>query len=260
MDAVEILEGQTIVLKRGRLNGLGFEPAFNSYFDFYASTKYISPSLLQLEDISFHLYLRKNLNDQNPRWQMPTIRQMRKKFGMGQTKLEGMMRRLEEAHLLKKISGQTGDWVVRNGYVLSDPIQTLEEFLTVAREGAFPRPLNSEWLPCTQNGYTAYPNQVHERVPKTGTDQQTLTTEQTVWDRVLEQLKTSLPQNTFAAFLEGTDLLSVVDGVATIHIDKPHAIDWLSNRMGSKLPRMIETELRLLNDSRTVSELNFDFV
>jgi hypothetical protein len=105
MNVHEILADQVIHVKRGRMNGLGFEPAFNSYFDFYASSKYVDPPLLQLEDIAFHLFLRKNLNDKNPAWQMPSVRQIRKKFRIGQHKLEAMLKRLEQAHLLQKESG-----------------------------------------------------------------------------------------------------------------------------------------------------------
>src|SRR6266508_5395225 len=138
MNASKILEEHTIVLKRGRFNGLGLVLAFNSSFAFYASTKSVMPALLQLEDISFHLYLRKNLNDKDPSWQMPSIRQMRKKFGIGQHKIEAMLKRLGEAHLLGKVSGsREGEWITRNTYILSDPVQNLEEFLTIAREGLF---------------------------------------------------------------------------------------------------------------------------
>ena len=45
MRAKDILEDQIIHVKRGRLNGLGFEPAFNSYFDFYLSAKYFGEPL-----------------------------------------------------------------------------------------------------------------------------------------------------------------------------------------------------------------------
>ncbi len=76
MRADKILDDQIIHVKRGRLNGLGFEPAFNSYFDFYLSSKYFGEPLLELEDLGLHLYLRKNLNDTNKKWKMPTIRQM----------------------------------------------------------------------------------------------------------------------------------------------------------------------------------------
>jgi hypothetical protein len=36
---------------------------------------------------------------------MPSIRQIRKKFRMGQHKIDAMLKRLEKAHLLRKESG-----------------------------------------------------------------------------------------------------------------------------------------------------------
>src|SRR6478672_9236884 len=83
MNTSRILEDQVIHVKRGRANSFGFEPAWNAYFDFYLSTKYFDESLLELEDVAFHLLLRKNLNDRNPDWKMPSIRQFKKGFGIG---------------------------------------------------------------------------------------------------------------------------------------------------------------------------------
>ena len=74
MNATEILTDQ-IILKKGRFTNFGFEPCSNAFFDFYVSPKYISPALLKLEDVAFHLFLRKNLNDRDPTWRMPTMRQ-----------------------------------------------------------------------------------------------------------------------------------------------------------------------------------------
>lgn len=117
-------------MKRGRSNGLGFEPCFNSYFDFYLNSQYFGEPLLQLEDVTLHLFLRKNLNDRNKAWKMPTIRQMMKRFGISQVKLYAMLTRLERAHLLTKESGtRVGTVNARNDYILSDPIATLTEFL-----------------------------------------------------------------------------------------------------------------------------------
>lgn len=76
MKPEKILEEQRITVKRGRTNGLGFEPAWNCFFDFYLSTRYVDPPLLQLEDVTFFLFIRKNINDSNPDWHMPSIRQI----------------------------------------------------------------------------------------------------------------------------------------------------------------------------------------
>lgn len=136
----EILESQVIRIKRGRMNKFGFEPAWNSYFDFYLSAKYLEKPILQLEDVAFHLFLRKNLNDGDPNWQMPSYKQIKTRFGIGQNKIEAMMGRLERAHLLEKVSGRRrGEKQsnVTNEYVLSDPIQDKEQFLAVAAASEF---------------------------------------------------------------------------------------------------------------------------
>jgi hypothetical protein len=168
--ADEILNGQVIYLKRGRLNKFGFEPAWNSYFDLYLSTKYLEKPILQLEDVTFHLWLRKNLNDADPTWQMPSIRVMKRKFGIGQNKIEAMLDRLTKACLLKKVSGQgSGDKGanVTNTYELSDPIQDIDDFLLVAREGKFPHPLKAEWQ--HHQAPPLYPKQVQGAVPEIST-------------------------------------------------------------------------------------------
>lgn len=246
VDADKILDDQVILLKRGRTNAFGWEPAWNSYFDFYASSKYISPPLLKLEDISLHLFLRKNLNDQNPKWKMPTIRQLKKKFAVSQDKIDGMMKRLEDAHLLRKVSGAGQGFMVGNHYILSDPIQTLDEFLIVACEGVFPRLPRPEW--CTDERYTVYRPPVHYRVPAIGTDQQTLkkrTEEEILWNSVLKALESSVPSATYNIFLADTSLLSVADGVAIVLIEKPHTLDWLQRQMAGKIRKTLAVELSM---------------
>ena len=107
----------------------------------------------------FHLFLRKNLNLHNPEWRMPSIRQMMRRLNIGQKKIQGMMLNLERAHLLSKESGyRKGEYGdnVQNVYILSDPVQTLEEFIKIAQQGFFPYPLRSEWhtsTPCMPQAY-----------------------------------------------------------------------------------------------------------
>ena len=170
MNANDILSDQVIHVKRGRSNGLGFEPAFNSYFDFYLSSKYFGQPLLELEDVTLHLYLRKNLNDTNKTWKMPTIRQMMIKFGISQKKLTTILKRLEQAHLLFKESGVKGGMTVRNDYILSDPIPSLNEFLGVAAENLFRLPLLPGYMPSQSDGDATCI-----------TEQYTDTTEQYTW-------------------------------------------------------------------------------
>src|SRR5688572_9750425 len=90
MRTKDTLDAQ-VILKKGRLNGYGYEPAWSSYFDYYISSKYVKPQLIRLEDAMFHLFLRKNLNTRNPQWRMPSIRQMMVRLCVGQKKIEGMM-------------------------------------------------------------------------------------------------------------------------------------------------------------------------
>jgi hypothetical protein len=124
-EADVILDRQIIRLKRRCMNSFGFEPAWNAYFDFYLSSKYVQQPLLQLEDVTFHLFLRKNLNDQDPAWQMPSMRQIKRRLGIGQDRIEAMIERLVTVHLLEKVSGEEqgekGEHMP-NTYLLSHPI------------------------------------------------------------------------------------------------------------------------------------------
>jgi hypothetical protein len=177
----EILEDQVIRVKRGRLNKFGFEPAWNSYYDYYLSDKYLKKPILKLEDISFHLFLRKNLNDDDPTWKMPSMRMMKRRLSVSQDKIEGMLNRLTQAHLLEKVSGQQkGDKRanVANTYILSDPIQNLLDFLVVAAAGKFPHPLREKWKkdlvpPVPESGTGVVPEIGTAPVPESGTHKHT---------------------------------------------------------------------------------------
>jgi hypothetical protein len=258
MDASEILDGQTIVLKRGRMNGLGFEPCFNSFFDFYLSPKYVDPPLLQLEDVTFFLFLRKNLNDRDPSWKMPSFRQMMRRLHISQRRITAMLGRLEKAQLVKKMSGirEAGE-NVRNEYILSDPIPTLEEFLTVASEGMF-GVLPKEG--CMQKAYTVYAEEIHPPVCEKHTLKQTLKTEtggDGIWESVLRQLQISTPQGTFGAFLQGTALSVIEEGIATVTTNRPHACEWLQTQMAPRIKKALTTELAARGEKTTVAEVRF---
>jgi hypothetical protein len=124
----------------------GFETAWNEYFDCYASTTYTTRPLIRLEDISYHLYLKKNLNPTNPRWEMPSFRQLKKVLGLSQDKLQGIEERLGVAGLLVKESGvgkgSKGENVA-NEYVLYEPLE-LAEFLLAVAEGRLPGALTEK--------------------------------------------------------------------------------------------------------------------
>jgi hypothetical protein len=252
----QILEDQVIRVKRGRISGLGFEPCFNVFFDYYLSSKYFDPPLLQFEDVTFFLYLRKNINDSNPNWKMPTIRQIMRKFSVSYSRLKGIFTRLSDAKLLEKLSGVgKGDKGenVPNEYILSDPIQTLDEFLQVALSGFFTRPLKEQWLeyfndedPCRENRDTPSRYSIQLPVSEIATHKQTSIFKQggeldILWDSVLEVLKTQLPPATFRDFMEPTLLTDLTGGVATVTIP-PKAKDWIENRLARQLKQLLSIE------------------
>jgi hypothetical protein len=256
MRANDILDDQ-VILQKGRFNKFGFEPAWSSFFDFYLNSKYFDPPLLELEDVTFFLFLRKNLNLRNPRWKMPTIRQMKTRFRIGSHKLDAMMRRLERAHLLQKQSGlREGGVNVGNNYILSDPIPTLEEFLVVADEGVFGPGLQVTFETCAQNENTgtqneniSVPEMRTSHVPEMRTDQQTSSFQQISenrldprWEKVLADIKMQLNAKTFDMFLGDTDLVSIEDGIAVISTERNYAKDWIENRLGAKIKRALKVE------------------
>ncbi|MCX6049538.1 MAG: hypothetical protein NT075_30940 [Chloroflexi bacterium] len=262
MDAKQIIEDQVIYVKRGRRNKDGYERAWNGYFDFYISPKYIDPPLIKLEDGMLHLFLCKNLNDSDKSWRMPSIRQMMRRLDVSQSKLLAMLSRLEHAHLLTKESGYRKGEAgknIQNTYILSDPIQTLDEFLTVAEAGAFPRPLQEAYRaqvsdPCIEIQYSPvaepdtplYRNSIQPAVADFDTYKQILNTKQTSvktidphWQKTLNDLQTSLPAKTFNHFLGDSTLESIVDGVATIGTPQVYARDWIENRLSDKIRRSL---------------------
>ncbi len=254
MNAKSTLDAQ-VILKKGRLNGFGFEPAWSSYFDFYISAKYVTPQLIRLEDAMFHLFLRKNLNTRNPEWKMPSLRQMAVRLCVGQKKLRGMMFNLERAHLLTKESGyRKGEkgMNIQNSYILSDPIQTLDEFILVAQENLFPHPLRSQWridVPCVPEEHTPVCVENTDPVCLEYTQKQTLKSKQTSekqidprWEEVLAYLKMQMPQRTFDMFLGDTDLTSIEEGVAVIGTTNAYAKDWIEARLGPKIARALNVE------------------
>ena len=100
-------------------------------------------------------------------------------------------------------------------------------------------------------------NPEHDHVPKSGTDQQTLKTEQGVWDSVLTQLKVAVPPNTFAVFLQGTTLLGIEEGVATIGTPRPHVCEWLQVQMAPRVKKVLAVELAAQKEKTTVAEVRF---
>src|SRR5215203_2352299 len=96
---------QSLYVKQGRYIDFGFEPCANAFFDFYVNPKYIDPPRLDIQDVGFFLFLRKNVNPKNPSWKMPSIRQMKRRLGIRQDRLSAIMQRLEHTGLLAKESG-----------------------------------------------------------------------------------------------------------------------------------------------------------
>jgi hypothetical protein len=124
----------------------GFESAWNEYFDCYASTTYVEEPLIRLEDVSYHLYLKKHINPTNPRWELPSFRQLKKILGLSQDKLQGIEARLATARLLLKDSGKgkgaKGENVA-NDYLLYEPLE-LADFLLAVANGELPGTLNEK--------------------------------------------------------------------------------------------------------------------
>jgi len=268
MSAKDILSDQ-VIIKKGRFNTFGFEPCSNSFFDFYVSPKYIDPPLLKLEDISFHLFLRKNINDRNPAWKMPSINQMMRRLDISYSRLSAMMKRLEQAHLLTKESGLrkgTDGRNLKNEYILSDPIQTLEEFLEVASAGLFPNPLKPEYAidfqstpeevatatisestdPYRGNRDTPTSEIASDPTAEIAEHKQTLNTKQTYEkaciDPAFEELRISLDTRTFERFLNGAKLISIEEGIAVIGTLYSYAKDFIENRLANKLKYALKVD------------------
>jgi hypothetical protein len=250
MKPERILEEQRITVKRGRTNSLGFEPAFNSYFDFYLSSKYVDPPLLHLEDVTFHLFLRKNLNDNNPEWKMPSYRQIQRKFRIGQGKLTAMMSRLERAKLLVKVSGVRTDGPnVTNDYVLGDPIPHVDEFLAVLAAGFFDPASESDAPPASK--MDAPPASESDAPPASilDADQQTSiqhTSEEAnyavLWQNVQELLRQHVPAETFRLFIADIQLHTIEGDMATIRTPNAKAVDWLKAQMTKPICRLLTAE------------------
>lgn len=248
MQPVRILDEQRITVKRGRMNGLGFEPCFNSFFDFYLSTRYTNPPLLQLEDVTFFLFIRKNINDGNPDWKMPSIKQMKTKFAIGQGKIDAMMRRLHHAKLLVKVSGKRYDSPnVNNEYILSDPISNVEEFLIVLDAGLFDPIPETGIGGVPEMGIALQPELGIGPIPEMGRDQHTsfeqrdITT--TAWGNVLGLLKQHLPADTYQLFLADTQLLAIEDSTAVLITPRSSANTWLERQMAPSIRRLLTVEL-----------------
>jgi hypothetical protein len=124
----------------------GFETAWNEYFDCYATTTYLETSLIRLEDIAYHLYLKKNINPTNPRWELPSFRQLKRILGLSQDKIQGIEARLGAAGLLLKESGvgkgRKGENVA-NDYLLYEP-RALADFLVDVAGGRLAATLNEK--------------------------------------------------------------------------------------------------------------------
>jgi hypothetical protein len=248
---------QSFYVKQGRYIDFGFEPCANAFFDFYVNPKYIDPPLLDIQDVGFFLFLRKNVNPKNPSWKMPSTRQMQRRLGVGWGRLDAIMKRLEKAHLLEKESGvgqgEKGE-NVSNTYLLSDPFPTLEEFLI-----AFKNQLKEQWREYVGINY---PDSEIESPPDSKTESPVRETEspadsileshkqtsykQTEWDdlwnAVLETLRFQVPATTFRSFLENSQLIEVCDGVATVRLSDPTSKDWIENRMARQLKQLLTIE------------------
>jgi hypothetical protein len=139
------IEDSLVPITKGKegLRGFGFEPAFNEFYDLYASDKVLSKPILRLEDIALYLYLRKCVNVEQDDWKAPSVRHLKRKFRIGADTLYGILERLERAHLLRKVSGVRESGNMPNQYNLFDPLSE-EQFVKAAKAGAFPVPTRDD--------------------------------------------------------------------------------------------------------------------
>lgn len=284
---------QSLYVKQGRFIDFGFEPCANAFFDFYVTPKYIEPPILELEDIGFFLFLRKNVNPSNPSWKMPSIRQMMRRLGISQRKLDAMMQRLIQAGLLEKVSGyQAGKdgENIPNHYLLSDPIPTLEEFLQTAAQGKFGVELRSHWkdyvdemtpVCISRTGaiseidtpvremHTPPIREIDTPVRETNTDpvrEARTTYKQTsfkkqdgdleqIWSSVLESLRAQMAANGYMSFVANTQLIAIDETCATIALGNPNARDWVENRLARQIKSLLNVELRIAKREEKIINL-----
>jgi len=146
------VEDSLVPITKGKegLRGFGFEPAFNEFYDLYASDRVLSKPILRLEDIALYLYLRKCVNVERDDWKPPSIRHLRRKFKISSGKIYAILERLEKAYLLRKESGvREAGGNVPNRYSLFDPLSE-QEFVSAAEAGAFPASIPDDWRGCAR--------------------------------------------------------------------------------------------------------------
>jgi hypothetical protein len=145
------VEDSLVPITKGKegLRGFGFEPAFNEFYDLYASDRVLSKPILRLEDIALYLYLRKCVNVEREDWKPPSIRHLARKFKIGSGKAYRILERLERAHLLRKVSGVRESGNMPNQYTLFDPLAE-EEFVRAAEAGALPASVRDDWRGCAR--------------------------------------------------------------------------------------------------------------
>jgi hypothetical protein len=139
------VEDSLVPITKGKegLRGFGFEPAFNEFYDLYASDKVLSKPILRLGDIALYFYLRKCVNVEQDDWKAPSVRHLKRKFRIGADPLYEMLERLESAHLLRKVSGVREGGNMPNQYNLFDPLSE-EQFVKAAKEAAFAVPTRDD--------------------------------------------------------------------------------------------------------------------
>lgn len=190
---------------------------------------------------------------------MPSIRQMMRRLGVSQRKLEAMMNRLIKAGLLEKVSGYRAgenEGNIPNDYILSDPLPNLEEFLAFAAQGGFGQELNEKWKEFIAPEVEDYPvRETHTGIRETDTDpvreprayKQTFLLKQNdeisiLWESVVDTLRLQLARPTFESFVEKAQLTELCNGIATIAIPNPKAKDWIENRLSRQLKQLLSIE------------------
>ena len=62
-----------------------------------------------------------------------------------------------------------------------------------------------------------------------------------LWNQCLDEFKLTMPATTFQTCMADTLLLSLQDGEALIGLSNPGARDWVENRLGRKIQRVLSS-------------------
>jgi DnaA N-terminal domain len=104
--------------------------------------------------------------------------------------------------------------------------------------------VSTDGVECLQNVSTKWKQNVATQDRDNNTEnketEKTDRENQTIWQKVLEQLQADLPQEEAETRLNGTTLIEVTDAAARIGVNNPFAIAWLERRMYGQISKAIK--------------------